>query len=184
MTQSTKKDPAVTPVLGVMLLLIITVIIAAIVSSYAGGLSGTKTKAPQIIINPEVYIKNDNSLHMNIAVLSAGDGIPTRDLRLITEWRTFDASGRGSTTGASREANDNYPTGHGAGVQTGAGANHFGNYTLFGGTLMSIGDDPGRIALFGPDWNKLNEGDLVTLKVIHIPSQVTIADREIIVRRV
>ena len=182
MTKLVKKcDNAVSPVIGVMLLLIITVLIAAIVSSYAGGLSETKTKTPQLVINPEVYIKNDDSLHMNIAVLSAGDGILTRNIRLITEWKTFDATGGSSTTGSGT---DIYPTGRGAGVQTGTGAADFGNYTLFGGTLMYIENEAGCIALFGPDWKKLDEGDLVTLKIIHIPSQATIVEREIIVRRV
>jgi hypothetical protein len=118
---------------------------------------------------------------MNIAVLSAGNGIQTRDLRLITEWKSYSgARGKGNATGA-RE-NEKYPTGHGAGVQE--GATDFGEYTLFGGTLMYIDNAEGCTALFGPDWTELDEGDLVTLKIIHILSQATIAEKEIIVRRV
>jgi len=40
-------DSAVSPVVGVMLMLAVTVMIAAIVSTYAGGLSGGTEKSPQ-----------------------------------------------------------------------------------------------------------------------------------------
>ena len=41
------NDRAVSPVVGVMLMLSVTVLIAAIVSTYAGGLSGGTEKSPQ-----------------------------------------------------------------------------------------------------------------------------------------
>lgn len=40
-------DVAVSPVVGVMLMLVVTIIIAAVVSAFAGGLSGDQQKAPQ-----------------------------------------------------------------------------------------------------------------------------------------
>jgi FlaG/FlaF family flagellin (archaellin) len=42
-----KKDEAVSPVVGVMLMLVVTIIIAAVVSGFAGGLAGENQKAPQ-----------------------------------------------------------------------------------------------------------------------------------------
>ena len=42
-----KKDDAVSPVVGVMLMLVVVIIIAAIVSGFAGSLVGTSTKPPQ-----------------------------------------------------------------------------------------------------------------------------------------
>jgi len=41
---------AVSPVVGVMLMLVVTIIIAAIVSAFAGGLSTSTTKAPNVQI--------------------------------------------------------------------------------------------------------------------------------------
>jgi FlaG/FlaF family flagellin (archaellin) len=45
-----KRDEAVSPVVGVMLMLVVTIIIAAVVSGFAGGLSGENQKAPQASI--------------------------------------------------------------------------------------------------------------------------------------
>lgn len=42
-----EKDSAVSPVVGVMLMLVVTIIIAAVVSAFAGGLSSGTVKAPQ-----------------------------------------------------------------------------------------------------------------------------------------
>ncbi|MGC9436230.1 MAG: type IV pilin N-terminal domain-containing protein, partial [Methanomicrobiales archaeon] len=46
-----KRDPkipddAVSPVIGVMLMLVVTIIIAAVVSAFAGGMADTGKKAP------------------------------------------------------------------------------------------------------------------------------------------
>ncbi len=41
------KDGAVSPVVGVMLMLVVTIIIAAVVSAFAGGLAGNQHKTPQ-----------------------------------------------------------------------------------------------------------------------------------------
>ena len=57
---------AVSPVVGVMLMLAVTVMIAAIVSSYAGGFSGDAEKSPQSSIRvthdlnqPRIYFEHD-----------------------------------------------------------------------------------------------------------------------------
>jgi FlaG/FlaF family flagellin (archaellin) len=48
------NESAVSPVVGVMLMLVVTIIIAAVVSAFSGGLSQTTSKAPQINIGAEV----------------------------------------------------------------------------------------------------------------------------------
>lgn len=48
-------DHAVSPVVGVMLMLVVTIIIAAVVSAFAGGLSESTAKAPQLSIGAEVH---------------------------------------------------------------------------------------------------------------------------------
>lgn len=47
MKQKFKKDEAVSPVVGVMLMLVVTIIIAAVVSAFAGGISSSQEKVPQ-----------------------------------------------------------------------------------------------------------------------------------------
>jgi hypothetical protein len=114
---------------------------------------------------------------MNIDVLSAGDGIPTSELRIITEWKS------GGNTISGGESSNGYPKGRGAGVGSSEEAD-FGKYTLLGGTLMYIDTSDGCQALFGSRCDAPKEGDLVTLRIIHIPSQSTIANQEILVRGV
>lgn len=43
-------EDAVSPVIGVMLMLVVTIIIAAVVSSFAGGLANEESKTPQVIL--------------------------------------------------------------------------------------------------------------------------------------
>ena len=54
-TRIAERDAAVSPVVGVMLMLSLTVMIAAIVSAAAGGLSGTEKKAPSAILDVTFY---------------------------------------------------------------------------------------------------------------------------------
>ncbi|WP_243668808.1 type IV pilin N-terminal domain-containing protein [Methanoculleus chikugoensis] len=42
-----KHEDAVSPVIGVMLMLVVTIIIAAVISGFAGELVGTTEKAPR-----------------------------------------------------------------------------------------------------------------------------------------
>jgi archaeal type IV pilus assembly protein PilA len=85
-----KTDDGVSPVVGVMLMLSVTVIIAAIVSAAAGGLSGTEKKAPSSILEVRFY---DNRSYggfsadaMTIEHIS-GSPLQTRDLSITTYFR-------------------------------------------------------------------------------------------------
>ena len=49
------NNKAVSPVVGVMLMLVVTIIIAAVVSAFAGGLSHGTPKAPQLSITAEAH---------------------------------------------------------------------------------------------------------------------------------
>jgi FlaG/FlaF family flagellin (archaellin) len=53
------KDEAVSPVVGVMLMLVVTIIIAAVVSGFAGGLAGDTNKAPQASITAKEIVVNE-----------------------------------------------------------------------------------------------------------------------------
>jgi hypothetical protein len=49
---------AVSPVVGVMLMLVVTIIIAAVVSAFAGGLTGSQQKTPQATLTATPVIQN------------------------------------------------------------------------------------------------------------------------------
>jgi archaeal type IV pilus assembly protein PilA len=52
------RDSAVSPVVGVMLMLVVTIIIAAVVSAFAGGLASEQHKTPQVTISAKGVIEN------------------------------------------------------------------------------------------------------------------------------
>lgn len=70
------NEPAVSPVIGVMLMLVVCIIIAAVVSGFAGGLSGGTDKAPQITLGAKVV--NGSSITISN---QGGDGL---------DWQTID----------------------------------------------------------------------------------------------
>ena len=160
-----RYDSAVSPVVGVMLMLVITIVIAAVVSAFAGSLaSANADKAPTLamdvrVVNTGQYLGSG----FFATVTGASEQIPTSDLKLITQW-TNSSGGRGGATSIGNAYNfDAYvgmagggatagvwttavaPFGFGAGV-TGTGnptnpyranSQHFGNYTLIPGTSLS-----------------------------------------------
>lgn len=72
------KENAVSPVIGVLLMLTLTLIIAAIVNSYAGGLVDTEPKAPTATLQ----VSYSQSQGMEIRHVS-GDPIPTSSVKLV-----------------------------------------------------------------------------------------------------
>lgn len=54
-----KLDEAVSPVVGVMLMLVVTIIIAAVVSAFAGGLTDNTQKAPQASVVATDFVVKD-----------------------------------------------------------------------------------------------------------------------------
>ncbi|NMB77996.1 MAG: type IV pilin [Methanomicrobiales archaeon] len=71
---SVRNDTAVSPVVGVMLMLVVVIIIAAVVSAFAGGtVSGVK-KAPQATITGKYSLSNGLEI-----IHSGGDGLVAED---------------------------------------------------------------------------------------------------------
>ncbi len=80
MKHMAKKDDAVSPVVGVMLMLVVTIIIAAVVSGFAGGLAGGTGKAPQaslvaneIVVNEAYDTNTINNMAPNPVADKAAD---------------------------------------------------------------------------------------------------------------
>ncbi|WP_052418815.1 type IV pilin N-terminal domain-containing protein [Methanolacinia paynteri] len=69
--KSFNSESGVSPVVGVMLMLVVTLIIAAIVSGFAGGLVGETSKLPQATISGTYSQSNGMTISHN-----GGDAIP------------------------------------------------------------------------------------------------------------
>jgi FlaG/FlaF family flagellin (archaellin) len=102
----TYKNAAVSPVVGVMLMLAVTIMIAAIVSATAGSFSGTEKKAPSAILDVSIYAAKDYGGYytptMTIRHIS-GNVLQTKDLQIVTYY-TVPTTGnisRGSLLGES-----------------------------------------------------------------------------------
>ncbi|MBP2134047.1 FlaG/FlaF family flagellin (archaellin) [Methanomicrobium sp. W14] len=85
-----KNDSAVSPVVGVMLMLVVTIIIATVVSGFAGGLvaSGSQ-KSPALSM--DVKITNSGTWTgsgFSAVVTGVSEPIQTSDLKIVTSWKT------------------------------------------------------------------------------------------------
>ncbi|MFA5221364.1 MAG: type IV pilin [Methanoregula sp.] len=81
------QDSAVSPVVGVMLMLVVVIIIAAVVSGFAGSLIKGTQSAPQIAM--DVNIANNggySTSYFKAAVTSVNAPISTNDLKIVTSW--------------------------------------------------------------------------------------------------
>ncbi|WP_083773203.1 type IV pilin N-terminal domain-containing protein [Methanolacinia petrolearia] len=84
-----KNEDAVSPVVGVMLMLVVTIIIAAVVSGFAGGLISGQEKSPTLSM--DVTIANTGSYigsGFTASVLGVSEPISTTDLKIVTSWST------------------------------------------------------------------------------------------------
>jgi FlaG/FlaF family flagellin (archaellin) len=74
------NENAVSPVVAVMLMLVVTIIIAAVVSGFAGGLMQSKNKAPQANIQGVFHV--NGSVNYVIMTHNGGDEIPTANAQV------------------------------------------------------------------------------------------------------
>jgi FlaG/FlaF family flagellin (archaellin) len=79
-----ERDEAVSPVVGVMLMLVVTIIIAAIVSSFAGGLGSTTENAPVATLAIKMFA-GPNEKNVTIEHLG-GDPLATKDLKIVSSF--------------------------------------------------------------------------------------------------
>ena len=150
----TEKDDAVSPVVGVMLMLVVTIIIAAVVAAFTGGLVGDTKKAPTAVLDVEITHNYnigmtgypDNYAPNMIIKHISGDSLKTSDLKITFSW--VDASGVVKTNVYAGEKVGNF---EGAQyTEDGVGAlflddgvwgldDNFGNCTLSAGKVLNTG---------------------------------------------
>ena len=79
-----QKNAAVSPVVGVLLMLVVTLIIAAVVSGFAGGLTRSTDKTPQVALDVS-FVLSPTGGELTIKHLG-GDPINTKNTHIITSW--------------------------------------------------------------------------------------------------
>jgi len=198
------NEHAVSPVVGVMLMLVVTIIIAAVVSAFAGGLTTGKEKAPQASIDVKIKTDMDDTMGGTATVMTfaelSGDPIQTKDLAIITYYtnktgavyknkqtalsEAADINGWGTLTRVPFLNDMRY------GYYGGNAKVDFGNYTWRSGDVLSTGTTAGTAQLLAinstsapytiadPDFGS---GSVVDVKILHIPSGQYILDKEVTV---
>lgn len=79
-TMSTRTTDAVSPVVGVMLMLVVVIIIAAVVSAFSGELVNSESKTPQATIKATFSISDGMTISH-----AGGEAIPLNNLIFITQ---------------------------------------------------------------------------------------------------
>lgn len=152
-------EDGISPVVGVMLMLVVTIIIAAVVSAFAGGSVTGSQKAPNA--NMEFHIKNGGTIstsYFSMKVLGVSDPIPTKNLKVFTSWQTTNKTSGETLTGGGTSYGTaaavlsgsgdlvtgstafSVPTGYGNGVKNVSNDTYhtpeaqWGSFTLLSGT--------------------------------------------------
>ncbi|OPY37805.1 MAG: hypothetical protein A4E35_01087 [Methanoregula sp. PtaU1.Bin051] len=72
------QESAVSPVVGVMLMLVVTIIIAAVVSAFAGGMGSSQKTAPQVTFNAEYSQSGGMTIYHN-----GGDTLTIGEFKIL-----------------------------------------------------------------------------------------------------
>jgi len=242
MNRKQKNEHAVSPVVGVMLMLVVTIIIAAVVSGFAGSIVSGEKKAPTLTADAEI---TNTGLYygsyFSLVVTGVSEAIPSKDVMIVTSWKAQDGTKNttkvmpgnktnwhyGDTTtgvGGLYPMNGTAPWATGPGIpkfdlyNTKNATQNFGNYSITSGTSMraypmgpwgptpadaggygpttatyqyvdgsaflpvSGGETDAMQAVLGVDWNHLREGDIVQVKMVHVPSGKILFEKDVPVR--
>ena len=85
------RDDAVSPVIGVMLMLSITIILAAVLMAFAGGMADTKPATPSVDLSA-AFVKNGSDIVLCVSH-NGGDALNPDDIKVTAYVRNAAASG-------------------------------------------------------------------------------------------
>ena len=97
-----KREYAVSPVVGVMLMLVVTIIIAAVVAAFASGVVGHTSKAPQASISATFTAPPNGN--QSIFTNNGGDPFDLNDIRVVLQ---DESAGGSAPTKTSLTLEDN-----------------------------------------------------------------------------
>ncbi|WP_298670135.1 type IV pilin N-terminal domain-containing protein [uncultured Methanofollis sp.] len=205
---SSETYDAVSPVIGVMLMLVVTIIIAAFVSAFAGDAFGNTETTPSAAI--DVKMISDGGDHRDQYVMliehHGGSSIPTSDLRILSYYTppasTQKTMQRGEVTSSTAGVKGMII--HGEEVASvkvpylndvacgkpGDAETNFGEYTFASGDVMSTGGSAGTGMVLGFEITTAEErekfgfgrGSAVDVEIIHLPSQKSLFSGRVIVQ--
>ncbi len=194
MKNTNKREDAVSPVIGVMLMIVVTIIIAAVVSAFAGDLSSGSEKktTPVASIQCQIMKPDDTDAVLTMKHLS-GDAIDTKYVRIIVSYtdsagtphqkRTsgYTASGLIDSEGATTTAFVPYLTDAKIG-DAGDTATNFGNFVWVPGEIISTGSANGFTGITGIAPVNLRVGTTINVKLVDTHTQKAIIDQDVIVQ--
>jgi archaeal type IV pilus assembly protein PilA len=192
----TKNESAVSPVIGVMLMIVVTIIIAAIVSAFAGDMSGGQSTAPVASISCSI-VKNDaNNATLTMTHLS-GDPINTANTRIIVSYKDANGNPMQSRTTGWLDTTLKNSNGESVSVTVPYLADprvgsldkpeslaniSYGNYVWNTGQVITTGNAVGFQNILGTAPSKVNIGDTFNIKLVDTTSQKTIYEKDVSVR--
>lgn len=93
MKQQERKEDAASPVIGVMLMVVVTIVIAAVITVFATGLGGDSTSTtPMALLEADNQQMNGDRLHSFDIVHKGGDKISTENIQVVIEPSGTDSS--------------------------------------------------------------------------------------------
>jgi len=150
-------EQAVSPVVGVMLMLVVTLIIASVVSAFAGGLWGNVQKAPSGTIQATI-VPDEQNIPENITLTHmGGDPFQIKDVKLIVSNDTWNMVFINNSSSSANLVKVYYDGDTSPGLIR-AGDKFLGN------------NSPGSYFVTGKEYK---------WSLVHIPSQKTIATGEV-----
>ena len=163
-----RPDAAVSPVVGVMLMLVVVIIIAAVVSAFAGGLTGSTEKAPTVSMDAQIDLNAADGMGGTVPLITfkhlSGDPVHTKDLQIITYFTNTTGYVYKHTQSRGSDASILYTSGGDARVPyhadmttgyayTNPATKDFGNYSIRVGDVMTTGTLRGTADLLGIAWS-------------------------------
>lgn len=194
------NSEAVSPVIGVMLMIVVTIIVAAAVSAFAGGFANDQKETP--VAQIDVQLKSGALYPRLIFTHLGGDFLDTGDLKIITYYHEYaHITNDYHETGVYKHTTDGsldpmrpenqydaaeYAAGMGSFVtnngypcttSNGVPVKYWGNSTMMPGDVYTTIDRTSFESIV----TTRNFGDeMIEVEIIHIPSGKTIFRGEVI----
>lgn len=165
-----KQDDAVSPVVGVMLMLVVTIIIAGLVAAFSSGLIDATSVAPKAYFDVSLNINEGTTDENDYCIMTihhlGGDSVDTSELEIITyyTYNYYDGSTvnpiratntiLSTTTAVALETNNGpkakvpYLADVSSGVPGDAAVN-FGSFDFTAGDVMTTGTTSGTARVLG-----------------------------------
>ncbi|MFA5330803.1 MAG: type IV pilin N-terminal domain-containing protein [Methanoregula sp.] len=190
------REAAVSPVIGVMLMIVVTIIIAAVVSAFAGGMTEGSGRVPVAQFDIRLYshfpeqgagtnywFQGDAIQIGNpgaVVMMKSGEPIWGGDLKLVT-YRTLSNGTVQKHDFPSQSAPYRCSGGQGTlCLNYGYTSNGWNDSMVFPGETFECVVQPSYVdTVFGPGVSGLGIGDSVTVNIVHTPTNSLIYSQEV-----